>query len=146
MPGPCDACDHNNPPLGGQSAQIHLQSPFPPGGFGDNRLYNALFGPVALTTGKRIRAVIAWDSCPAGPLSPPAAPALVASDIDLFLVKDGRVVDGSQSIMDSTEGFDVTIPDTLGAGNYSVWWAAPPGNGCGGVGFEPFAWAVWWWF
>lgn len=56
------------------------------------------------------------------------------------------MVDGSQSVMDTTEGFDVTIPSSLGAGNYSVYWTYPMGaTGCGGTGFEPFAWAVWWW-
>jgi hypothetical protein len=149
---PCEFCDTNSPPLGGQALEglphVRPQSADPPGG--GNRRYHPLGDAeleepvlIHLKRGDRIRAVIAWDSCPgANPQALPTAP--VETDIDLFLVKDNKVVYSSQSVNDVTEGFDVTITSdpTLGEGDYSIWWAAEDGAGCDGNGFEPFGWAT----
>jgi hypothetical protein len=91
---------------------------------------------------ERIRGVIVWDSCPADPVGLAPAPA---TDIDLFLVKDNQIVLGSQSVMDSTEGFDLTItPEEFGEGEYELWWAAAPASGaCGGVEDISFAFVYW---
>jgi Subtilase family len=84
-PAPCEYCDQNWPPLGGQSTPgLHAESATPPGA-GDNRLYHWLFGPVHLWPGERIRVVIAWDRCPGSPLG--TAPAPITTDFDVFLVK-----------------------------------------------------------
>ncbi len=144
---PCTWCDKNNPPLGRLSTNDGLtaQSATPPG-IGDGRKYVQLFGPTPLINGNRIRAVIAWDSCPAGPMG--TAPAPVVTDYDLFLLKDQTVIDGSQTVTDNTEGFDVNI--VSGSGNYSVWIAWPQGTPTCNLpfhspGFAPYAWAVYWW-
>ena len=75
----------------------------------DNRNWHQLFGPF-LNPNNRIRAVIAWDGCPAGSVG--KAPIPVATDLELLLVKDNAVIDGSQTVNHVTEGFDITIPAT----------------------------------
>jgi len=44
------------------------------------------------------------------------------------LVKDGRVVYSSQSVSDVTEGFDVTIPESVGAGHFEIYLDIPHGS------------------
>lgn len=140
--GGCTSCDKNNPPLGMHAyGKTRLESGMAPGPT-DGRVYRQIAGPLAMTTGSFVRAVIAWDSCPATMTG--TAPAPVARDYDLFLAKGTQLVDGSQSVNDVTEGFDVTIPSSLGAGNYYIWIAWPAGNmGCAGKGAEPFGFEYW---
>jgi hypothetical protein len=138
--GDCASCNHNDPPLGGKS--LHPASDTPPGP-GDGRSPQLYFD-VDLKPGDRLRTVLVWNSCPTDKTGIATAP--VATDIDVFLVKDKRIVYSSQSVSDVTEGLDVTIPEDLGAGHYELYWTYPIGSkGCADSGFEPFSWSTWWW-
>jgi hypothetical protein len=133
--------DGDPPPDGPPPGEDKRRSSDAPGS-SDGRLYNSFF-QVDLRAGNRIRVSLAWDSCPAS--SSGTAPAAVATDYDLFLYNEDKAVYvySSQSFDDSTEGFDVTVPED---GRYTVYYAWPDGSsGCSGSGFEPFAWAVTWW-
>jgi hypothetical protein len=134
-PGPKGSAPPSGPPPGDQRS---AGTPGP----GDGRLYNTFF-QTKFKSGNRIRVSFAWDSCPASVSG--TAPATVATDYDLFLYNEDThtYVYSSQSFDDNTEGFDVTIPSD---GLYTVYYAWPSGAaGCGGSGFEPFAWATTWW-
>ncbi len=120
------------------------QSYTPPGP-SDGRRGERYFG-LHLKPGNRVRATFIWDSCPAAVSG--AAPASVATDIDIFLYNRtaNRYVFGSQSIDDSSEGYDVTISDAEGEGDFELYYAFPEKSpGCGGSTIEPAAWAVTWW-
>jgi len=136
--GPDGRPPPDGPPPGEKDKRRSSTAP----GSSDGRLYNTFF-QVKLRAGNRIRVSFAWDSCPASTSG--TAPASVETDYDLFLYNEDThtYVYSSQSFDDSTEGFDVTAPTD---GNYTVYYAWPDGaKGCGGSGFEPFAWAITWW-
>src|SRR5690606_13339155 len=79
----------------------------------------------------RIRASISWDTC----VSEPSGTRTVGTDFDLFLynASQQRYVYGSQSIADVEEGFDVTLWQEAGDGEYEVIIAWPEGSsGCNG--------------
>jgi hypothetical protein len=59
---------------------------------------------------------------------------------------NGRWVYGSQSVDDSNEGFDITIQESDGEGEYWFMAAWPEGVvGCDGATHEGMAWALAWW-
>jgi hypothetical protein len=136
-PGPEGRPPGDGPPPG-EDKRRSSDAPGP----GDGRLYNRFFD-AEFKRDDRIRVSLAWDSCPTSTSG--TAPATVATDYDLFLYNEDTqtYVYSSQSFDDSTEGFDVVIPE---GGRHTVYYAWPDGApGCGGSGFEPFAWAVTWW-
>jgi hypothetical protein len=96
-------------------------------------------------SGRRIRAALTWHACPPDMYQTSIAPAAVATDFDLLLhteMNGGEYVYMSQSLDDSTEGFDVVVSDSA---RYTIYIAWPEGNqGCElneqeGVGW---AWAI----
>lgn len=120
------------------------QSLTPPGP-SDGRRGGRYFA-LHLKPGNRVRATFTWDSCPAAVSG--AAPAAVATDIDIFLYNRtaNRYVFGSQSLDDSSEGYDVTISAAEGEGDFELYYAFPQkSTGCGASTVEPAAWAVTWW-
>lgn len=140
-PPPFDGRCQNCGPVPPGEKRLQSATPF---GAGDGRLYNLYWksGGV-MAAGKRIRTSVAWDSCPASVSG--MAPAEVETDIDVVLVNRSKneAIYGSQSVTDSVEGFDVTLPSD---GEYELYWTNPKGaKGCGNTGFEPFYWAVTWW-
>jgi subtilisin family serine protease len=124
------------PPPGEQKA---LPDPSPD----DGRVSEQLLSFPGLRSGNRLRALIAWNSCPATMHKEPSGPSAVATDFDLFLrnKSTGSYEYASQSVDDNGEGFDVTIDEP---GDYEVILAWPKDNpGCGGP-YEPLAygWAI----
>jgi hypothetical protein len=97
------------------------------------------FQNVFVPAGKRIRAAIAWNSCPPQQYLSTLAPSAVATDFDLLLYRrGGEYVYLSQSIDDSTEGFDVEAPVS---GRYTIYIAWPnAGQTCDGP-LENVGWA-----
>ncbi len=135
--GRCKDCG----PIPPEGKRMQSATPF---GNGDDRLYNLYWkSGHKMEAGKRIRTSVAWDSCPASVSG--LAPAEIETDIDVVLVNrtTNQAIYGSQSVTDSVEGFDVTLPSD---GEYELYWTNPKGaKGCGGGGYEPFYWAVTWW-
>ena len=134
----CAACGLNDPPLGGRSVRPLLWGR--PSMADATRLYREL-SRFTLREGQRLRAVIAWDSCPGSADMGSFVPAPIGTDYDLFLLKDGQLVYSSQSISDVTEGFDVTIAGGQD-GTYQVVKGLPANlGGCDGQGYEPYSYA-----
>lgn len=92
-----------------------------------------------------MRDTISWHACALGDTG--VAPAEPAIDYDLFLFNrtTGEYVVGSQSFADNNEGYDYTITDADGEGEYETWVSAIPGTPCEGAASEPFGWAYWRW-
>jgi Subtilase family len=131
----CDACGQDSPP---KVQSVHILSATSPG-TNDGRLYRPLWN-LKLRKGQRVRAVIAWNSCPDSDKG--TAPAPIATDYDLFFTQaNEKLIFSSQSVSDVTEGFDLEAPAD---DEFQLQVAFPEGaKGCDGTGFEPFA-AAWW--
>ena len=96
-----------------------------------------------LHEGTRFRVTWSWDGCAISDTG--TAPAPVAIDFDIFLYTPTiGYVWASQSLDDSNEGFDYTVPAGEGA-TYQLILAWPDGStGCEGGTFEPgaYSWMV----
>jgi hypothetical protein len=83
-----------------------------------------------------------WTSAAGTSYTAPVLAQIGAIDFDLLLhteMNGGEYIYMSQSVDDSTEGFDVVVPET---GRYTIYIAWPEENeGCESNGHEGVGWA-----